>query len=182
MGICFLIKLKEDDGMRKMLSAALLMCIVALLSTLSVPVVHATPPTPASGTETYTPHITGMRFADGNTFLDVTSDDFWTGTFVGHSHSVYRAVIYSSGFWYGEGLTTFEYCTVAGKSGTLVMVMVGKKSAVYPFWWSGKWVILSGTGDLANLRGQGTWWGPGAPAPGVEGSVSYSGKIHFEPD
>ncbi len=34
---------------------------------------------------------------------------------------------------------------------------------------------------VANLRGQGTWWGPGAPAPEVWGDIDYEGNYHFEP-
>lgn len=72
---------------------------------------------------------------------------------------------------------------MSGKWGTLEMRVVGSSPDV-PTGWEGKWVILSGTGDLANLRGQGTWWGPGYdPANPLEyGKIDYSGKIHFEPD
>jgi len=47
--------------------------------------------------------------------------------------------------------------------------------------WHGRWVILRGTDELATLRGQGRWWGPGAPDVGVWGDIYYGGKIHFEP-
>ena len=167
--------------MRKVLLASLVICMLALLSTLSMSV-HATQPTTASGIWTYTPTIIlpSVRFADGNMFFEATSEDVWTGTFEGHSHCVERVVIHPSGSWNAEGLCTFESCTVTGESGTLVIHFVGTKPGPTADW-SGRWVILSGTGDLANLHGQGTWWGPGAPAPGVEGFVDYSGQIHFDP-
>ena len=47
--------------------------------------------------------------------------------------------------------------------------------------WHGRWVILRGTDELATLRGQGTWWGPGAPDVGLWGDIYYGGNIHFEP-
>jgi len=163
--------------MRKMLPAALLMCMVALLSTLSLPAVHATPPTTASGTWTYKPKPIHIREADGNTFRYGEENSTWTGTFVGKSYDVFKVVVHPSGFLNVEGLINFDG-TVNDKSGSLVIRFVGKKTGV-PFEWSGQWVILSGEDELENLRGQGTWWGPGFPDPkGLE----YSGNIHFEPD
>jgi hypothetical protein len=46
----------------------------------------------------------------------------------------------------------------------------------------GTWVILSGTDGLANLHGQGTWWGWGSD--GVHGTpdLFYSGQVHQAPD
>jgi len=174
MGISFLIKLKEDDGMRKMLSAALLMCMVALLSTLST-AVHATPPTTAEGRWYYTPYPSPPRWADGNQFIYGYEYSTWTGTFDGTSYDVFTVVVHPSGFRYVEGLIDFDG-TVMGKSGSMVIRFVGKGTGTPPtVEWSGQWVILSGTGELASLCGQGTWWGPAK-------AVYYSGKIHFEPD
>jgi len=39
----------------------------------------------------------------------------------------------------------------------------------------GTWVIVSGTGELANLHGQGKWTNLGGPEYG------YEGQIHFDP-
>ena len=163
--------------------------LTAVLLLVAGPV-YATPPEPASGTWCYTPYITGMRSAGGNLFLDAESEDYWTGTFESPegagSYTVYGATIHKfvdftdTGPWYAQGLVTFVG-TVEGKSGTLVMRFLGKRPDATADWSSGKWVILSGTGELANLRGQGTWWGPGAPAPEVQGCVDYSGNYHFEP-
>ena len=105
---------------------------------------------------------------------------FEVGTFVGTSREEGKVMIHRSGFWSFNGLVFFDAVTVDGKSGTLVMSAVGKRADVFTDW-QGKWVILSGTGDLASLRGQGTWWGPGAPDVGQWGDIYYSGKTHFEP-
>jgi hypothetical protein len=167
-----------------------ILVLIALMSVLLLVAapVHATPPMTASGTWCYTPAIVGERWADGNLFLDATSVDEWTGTFNSEgagSGTVYRATIHKfvdfteTGPWYAQGLVTFVG-TVEGKSGTLVMVFLGKRPGATADWSGGKWVILSGTDELANLRGQGTWWGPGAPAPGVQGCVDYSGNYDFE--
>ena len=158
--------------MRKMLLTPLIVCIVALLSTLSIPV-HATPPITASGTWIYAPEIIDMRVAGGNTFLLGKDVANWTGTFNGTSTEDFTVVAHRSGFMYYKGLVFFGG-TVDGKSGTLVIRTVGKTPPDIEEW-SGKWVILSGGGDLENLRGQGTWWQI-SPL-----NLVYSGKVHFDP-
>jgi len=158
--------------MRKMLSAGLLVCLVALLSTLST-AVHATPPTPASGDWTYTPRIIDERWADGNLFRYGEEDSVWHGTFEGESDDVFTVVIHPSGFRNVKGLIYFDGA-VNGEEGTLVIRFVGEGTPP-PVTWSGQWVILRGTGELENLRGQGIWWGPPR-------DVDYLGQIHFEPD
>jgi len=40
----------------------------------------------------------------------------------------------------------------------------------------GTWVFISGTGDLAGVHGQGTWW----HTSGVSG-LAYEGNMHFDP-
>jgi len=164
-------------------SIALLALVLTLVLVPAV-ITHATPPTSASGRWGYTPWINfeSMRVAGGNTFFEAyteTPPDEWTGTFVGTSEDVYNVAIHSTGAWYCNGVVSFEG-KVNGVEGTLVIWFLGKKPDMFADW-SGKWVILSGTGDLANLRGQGTWWGPGAPEVGQKGYVDYSGKIHFDP-
>jgi len=165
--------------MRKTLLTSLIVCMVALLSMLLMPAVHGTPPAPASGEWTYTPNIINEKWADGNLFRYGIEDSVWHGTFEGESDDVFTVVIHSSGFRYVEGLIYFTGTVpgLTGESGTLVIHFVGKGTPPSvtppPVIWSGHWVILRGTGGLANLRGQGTWWGPPM-------NVDYSGKIHFE--
>ena len=62
---------------------------------------------------------------------------------------------------------TFQTFTVMGKSGTVTMELVisGAK---------GRWTILGGTGDLANLQGQGKLSLEAMP-------YSYTGQVHFDP-
>jgi len=69
--------------------------------------------------------------------------------------------------------------TVLGSDlGTLTILLTGKQDAPDQDWY-GQWVIISGTGDLANARGRGTWGGPGFGAEGPD--IWYSGQVHFEP-
>ena len=164
--------------MRKMLSAALIVCIVTLLSTLSTPV-YATPSTTVSGTVDYTFEVTGMRVADGNLFLYAIEWETWMGDFEGTAVAFFRVEMFSSGFWNVWLRSTFTG-TVDGKYGTLVIQLVGKKPDGQD--WYGQWVIISGTDELADLRGQGTWGGPGYRSdikiPG-DPDLWYEGKIHF---
>jgi len=175
--------------MRKMLLAALLMSTVGLLSALWIPAVNATKPTDVEGYFDYYYAITGMREADGNTFLYATEWETWEGDFEGTAEAVFRVGIFSSGFW-NVWLRSEFTGTVDGKSGTLVIQLVGKKPLDED--WHGQWVIISGTGELANLHGRGTWWGPGyedynangepdaGDVPGAREDIWYSGKIHFD--
>ena len=162
--------------MRRIMSIALLVGMVAFLL-LQLAVVYAKPPTAVSGSFDYTFKTTGMREADGNLFLYATEDEIWEGDFTGTSHAVFRVEMFNSGFW-NVWLRSSFTGTVLGKSGTLVIQLVGKKPAEED--WHGQWVILSGTGELANLRGQGTWWGPGFDAPGPD--IYYMGQVHFKPN
>ena len=72
--------------------------------------------------------------------------------------------------------------TVNGKTGTLAMHLICKgygnpAKGVTFFDVEGTWVIISGTGDLTNLHGQGTWWYSRAK-PYI---FNYEGQIHFDP-
>ena len=177
--------------MRKMLSAALIVCMVVFLSTLLTPTVLATTPTHVSGSLAYDPTPVGSKLADGNLHLKTTEEGLWSGDLVGESwDEPCRVVIHKVVFdaegnivnfdfrWY-TSIATFETATVGSKSGGLVMRLHGKDSGPGTDW-HGQWVILSGTGELANLNGQGTWWGPGYP-PGIPNpTIFYEGRIHFD--
>jgi len=167
--------------MRKMLLTLLAVCVVTLLPTLSMPV-YATKPILVEGYFDYVFEITDMRPADGNLFIYATEDEYWKGSFEGTAKSVFRVEMFSSGFWNVWLRSTFTG-TVNGESGTLVIQLVGKRPMEpEPGNWHGQWVIISGTGDLANLHGQGTWWGPGYEGPEIPGERPdiYYGQIHFD--
>lgn len=72
--------------------------------------------------------------------------------------------------------------TVLGISGGFTMRLQAKgygNSLKGPAYWDlqGTWVIISGTGGLANLHGQGTWWHSSTGFNGLE----YEGQVHFDP-
>ena len=97
----------------------------------------------------------------------------WGGTFDGTETEYGILVIYCNGNMSYKGDLTFVG-SVEGRSGTLEMRTVGT-CCHEEYLWEGTWTILSGTGDLKNLRGHGTWFGD-------PGSLEYDGKYHFEPD
>jgi hypothetical protein len=68
-----------------------------------------------------------------------------------------------------HGVDFISPATVMGKTGTLDFMLNGKSAE------GGNWVIIGGTGDLANLHGQGTY----SPAGGAV--VNYEGQVHFDP-
>ena len=172
--------------MRMMLLATLLVCIVALLSTLSTPA-HACTLIPAEGTWTYIPYVDYWCEVDGNVFFSGYNVEEWAGTFEGSANSDYMCFMVGAttfpppdfdSRWVVE-IATFEECTVEGKTGGLMMLAYGK-SGPPGTGWSGRWVILSGTGELEGIHGRGTFWGPGfAPPHVVPGELSYSGWIYF---
>ena len=167
--------------MRKMLLTPLIVCIVALLSLLSMPV-HATKPITVSGAWSWmapSADFNVIRVAHGNTFVSAVEIDQFTGTFEGSGNGVFTLEMHPC-FNTGQGQTLFTG-TVLGKSGTLVIKWVGNTKNDLGYWWF-EWTILSGTGELANLRGQGTGWGPGPEFLDEYGEVELSGKIVFMPD
>ena len=173
--------------MRRAFSAVLLMCMVALLFPLPTPA-HATTPTYVEGYFDYIVTSAVMRFVDGNTFIYATEYEVWEGDFCGTANAVFMVIVFSSGFWYVWLRSHFEG-SVDGKCGTMVIQLVGKGTYLdedeEEFFWYGHWVIISGTGGLANIHGRGTWWGPGwegegAVIPGDRPDIFYEGEIHFD--
>jgi hypothetical protein len=86
--------------------------------------------------------------------------------------------------------TTFEFTqfvrTVAGtlmeESGTFEMLLVCSGHGMpvmqgFGYDLLGTWRIVHGSGDLANLHGQGTWW----HTPTGYTFFDYEGQVHFDP-
>jgi hypothetical protein len=117
------------------------------------------------------------KIADGNVFISAVEYDKFTGTFKGNGEGVFTLQIHPEGFTTGQGRTLFTG-KVSGKKGTLAIQWVGNTKNEKG-WWLFEWVILSGTGKLANLQGQGTGWGPGPAGLDVWGGADMSGKIVF---
>jgi hypothetical protein len=158
--------------------------VMLLLVSLVLPMaVYAEPPTDVAGDFWY--WLTGFcdkeRWANDNLFLYGCPDEGdWEGSFDGVSTEVFDAVFYDA----AEGGLIYEHAiyrgnltfngTVAGKTGILELLFIGTSPGPEDGW-TGTWRILSGTGELANLRGQGVIWSNDS------GGVHYEGQIHFAP-
>jgi hypothetical protein len=134
----------------------------------------APPPPNASGSFSPSAPPTNfvIRFAGPNAIITQTSTDVLTGTFSGTSVFQERLVFRADGSFTGHDVQTFTG-TVNGVAGTATSVLAyaGDATSVH-----GHFVQVSGTGGLANLRGQGTFEGSN-----ITGLGTYSGQIHIQP-
>ena len=153
--------------------AFVLLITLVVLSLGAIPAL-AGPPQEAGGTWLYSSTVVDEKEAGCNLFLTTFEEAIWSGTFQGNSTEDGQVVIYCSGALSYKAIVTFEEVTVDDKKGGLEISVVGRRSDAFTNW-QGKWVITNGTGELKNLRGQGTWYGPGG------GYVEYDGNYHFEP-
>jgi hypothetical protein len=164
--------------MKRLLFTIVMVCI--MLSTASMPA-YAKRPMEVSGDLDYWFQVLDMRQANGNTFMYATEQEEWRGDFEGVGESVFRVGMFASGFW-NVWLRCEFTGAVGDKEGTVQIQLVGKKPLDGE--WYGQWVILGGTGDLANIHGRGTWSGPGYRDDVKDPDhpdCFYSGHIHFDP-
>jgi hypothetical protein len=168
-----------------------LLAVIVVLSMASTPAL-AVPPEDAGGVWCYMPAtLVVEKVVGGNQFWTTSDVGYWTGTFhsgvspedpaVSEDHC--SAVLHSSGYLWGHCTVSFAAVTVDGQTGGLEMsVLLSQPYAGAE--WDGKWVITGGTGDLNELRGQGTMSGPGYNPEEPEdcGVIDYSGNYHFEAD
>jgi len=165
----------------KAFSAIFATIAAVLLFSISISVVYATKPVTVDGTFTTTNTYFGMTRAgeSDNVIIDLSVNAIWTGDIAGSSTSDSRWVLHylpfpgARGTANMHGLNTMS-ATVDGKSGTLTILITGRvdKDLVG----DGTWQIISGTNDLTNLHGRGTW-GPS----GTVGVDVYTGQIHWDP-
>lgn len=140
----------------------------------------AGPPSPADGDWTY--YLTSLtsREAGNTTFLYGTEASTFTGTFVGTAEDTFVVVCHQAKpdlvRTFVKGTIDFVG-TVEGASGTMVVQFIGKQTSAVcapsAAEWSGTWTVIDGTGNLADVHGQGTWTGPSF-------DLDYTGQIHFD--
>ncbi len=137
----------------------------------------AGPPNTASGDWDYVPTSIDVVPGPGQTtFIYGEDTGTWLGTFVGTSTEEFVIVNHAkAGFNFYSGVIEFTG-SVDGQQGTLTIKTNGKQDPGTvqpgPGLWFGRWVIVGGTGGLANLHGQGTFTGPSL-------SLDYVGRYHF---
>ena len=173
---------EEPKDMTRFVRISLIVCVVGLLSTALIPVALAERPVAASGTLCWmapSDSFEVTKAADGNVFISATEVDEYTGTFRGTGNGVFVLVVHPEGFATGRG-QEFVTGTVMGKSGTWEIRWTGNTRNDLGNWWF-EWIIVGGTGDLANLRGQGVGSGPGPAGLDQWGCADYSAVVTFAP-
>lgn len=160
--------------MKKALLALLLVCAVLPLAFLPV---YATPPTDVSGIFDLI-EVTYTRFqtAGPNTFIYGTDVEEWQGGLDGEGQTEWVVGVVG-GVMTFSSIGVFEGTVLGSDFGTMEYRLTGQIPPGGTEWY-GQWVILGGTGGLANVHGQGVWWGPGY---GNEPDHWYSGQVHFDP-
>jgi hypothetical protein len=170
----------------KIASATMVVLMIAVILGTSVSLAMATPSMNVSGKFKATP-IPGtsiIRDAGTNLFIYREANGYWTGGISGTTHGHQNIISHgwnglpppaSTIEWSNVNIESFmASALVDGKTGSLTLHFVGKGYADGTN--VGTWKIMSGTGDLANLHGQGSWWK--APA---DLESSYEGQVHFDP-
>ncbi len=115
-----------------------------------------------------------------NRMVHISSTGMYTGNIAGIYTGEALWIVHnvSGSFMSGAGVSrnthnvaTFSSATVMGKTGTLVIMLVGNPAGE-------SWVVIGGTGELEGLHGQGTLAMTGAMMGKV---ANYEGTIHFDP-
>ena len=148
--------------------------LVVLLAVAGVTVAAASPRTSATGSfsyKTFTP--SSVRLVDGTTIIDYMLTSVWTGTFSGTSIAQGTLIIRADGSTFNRGCDTFTG-TVNGVPGTVTLMEIGPGDSTS---FHSTDVIVSGSGDLANLHGVLTALGTVTPT-GLP-TATYTGRIHF---
>lgn len=149
--------------MKKNISCIMLSLLVVAILSVPITGAFATKPVYVSATGGAAIVPVPVKTAGGNTFFDVTGAGSYTGDLVGTTEGVHR--------WHqnkdGKTNLFIELVftgSVLGESGSINLLCTGKMGGKVT------WSIISGTGELANLRGTGTL-GPGW----------IEGYVHFDP-
>jgi len=170
--------------MRKKLfvSMFVVLTVILAISVMAIPALaKKDKPKKADGVWYYTPDFSGFQPIvfdpyDGDpnkSFAAVPYISNWTGFFTGDSKDYGMAIFHGPEPMLFVDTVTFDEVEVGGVSGGLEMDVLGDRPDLDSDW-RGTWVITSGTGELEDLQGHGTWWGPGwLGDPAVPGVIYY---------
>ena len=151
---------------RKLIAIALL-ALLMVFAVAMAPALANSDEDEADGIWCYTPDLAELTFftigdyAGEKLFASTVEDGIWTGTFTGTSRD-YGTLVFGdpSGPTLFTATVWFDSVEVKGVTGSLEMDVIGDTYTPNSEW-AGTWIITSGSDGLADLRGQGNWWGPG---------------------
>lgn len=160
------------------MSRSLAFCCLVLTALSGAAV--AQEPIPVSGTFDYTPEVFARVPGGGGVFVDASEAEVWTGDIEGTAAAPFRVVVGPDGSFEAWILAEFEGTVLGEYGGTMVMASRYTRPAATAHW-TGEWIILSGTGDLENVHGHGSAWGPGfnREDPEAGPDIFYSGEVIF---
>ena len=129
----------------------LLVVVVVVVAAVAAGAAAASPPVSASGTLTYqSATFNSIRFAGGNTIIDLSATVAYTGTFSGTSTLHGTLILHPDGTANFHDIETFTG-TVNGVPGTVTFNLNGSADAAAVV--SATDVVLDASGDLAGLHG-----------------------------
>jgi len=133
--------------------------------------VSTSPLQTVTGSFTELPPSFTTRQAGGNVFVDFTAPVDFSGGITGTATSTGTEAIHPTGDFDVRAVVTCD-CSVAGRSGELVLLFTGTGS--FPAQEKQGQFTVSGSGGLTGIHGEGTF-----TQSGLTGS--YTAQIHFEP-
>jgi hypothetical protein len=114
-----------------------------------------------------------IRSADGNFFFNAVDVVVLTGGVTGTATDTYTLTAHPDGSITGHGIETCSACTIGGQTGGYTEVFSFTATPNFATF-AGQFAILSGSGGLSGLRGEGTFQGAGF-------SETIDLSYHFEP-
>ena len=162
---------------KKILVIAVALMAVAMLAPPLVGMVYAKPPTLVSGGQTVTDYsvIEDPRGESGNVVSTETLEVAWTGDIEGVARYTGILMVHnlpSFAINIHEKIY-FDTVTVLDKSGSLTLQVSANLARGQDVF---RWTIIDGTGELANLNGNGIYWIDFATM-----GYYYEGQVHFDP-
>lgn len=159
-----------------------LLTLVAVLAPVGLTRAGAAPLTSISGTFTTTSAVfNSTQSVGGNTIINLTAHVTYTGTFSGASTVQGLLIIGADGSANFFDIETFTG-RVNGATGTVTFILSGTGSTTSPPGvgsYQGTDVIVSGTGNLANLHGVMRQVGT-VPQEATGPLGTYTGSIHVD--
>lgn len=157
----------------------LVLVAIGLVVAMEGPPAAAAPPEPATSVWSWVGGDWNQRdLPSGGAQFTGTESGSWTGTFVGTSAESYRGVIMPDGTL--TAVIWIEFTgSVDGVSGELLMQTTVWAKSGGGKTMTGRWVILRGSGGLADLHGSGQW--TFTTCDDVACHADWTGKVNFAP-